>query len=281
MDLAMYSANWPVPEGHALYASCCLRVGLASCAHLACVWGSSPLLAMAREQCLLCKDWFDRLSSHHNNSPGCRTAHDARMAELASSSQLHSQATMASTPAYIAGPNLPPPPPITPEPSPDFTADVANHGTADSGTADLFASDSDDGLLELDDYDVPIFPETAPTPWDQSASATLTRETLQHHLEDERARKRARNDTEAAAEPSPSPYTKELFPNAARIIAVVTTYWQWLVKYRDSKYPSWPAFPFANSSEWSLAKFLCTSGLSKGAINDYLQTEWVRSFHSK
>lgn len=35
-------------------------------------------------------------------------------------------------------------------------------------------------------------------------------------------------------------------------------------------------YPFASAAEWSLARFLMTSGLSKNRTNEYLQLEWVR-----
>ncbi|KZV89152.1 hypothetical protein EXIGLDRAFT_618514, partial [Exidia glandulosa HHB12029] len=37
-----------------------------------------------------------------------------------------------------------------------------------------------------------------------------------------------------------------------------------------------PQFPFAGSADWSLAKYLMTSGLSKGKIDEYLKTEWTK-----
>lgn len=128
---------------------------------------------------------------------------------------------------------------------------------------------------------MPIFPEThGPSSWESSDSATLTTAEVARRLADERARKRARTEAQTSASRDmsavfASPFVKELFPNAAAIITIVTTYWQWLVDYRQQNHADWPFFPFANSAEWTLAKFLCTSSLSKGEIKEYLKTEWV------
>lgn len=152
----------------------------------------------------------------------------------------------------------------------------------DDDDDDRWFADEDEEFVPPEEFSMPIFAEAhAPSAWESSDSATLTREEVAHRLEDEHVRKRARTEAQTSASHDmstafSSPFVKELFPNAAGIITIVTTYWQWLVEYRQQHHADWPIFPFASSAEWSLAKFLCTSSLSKGEIKEYLKTEWVR-----